>query len=156
MGINILNCFSRFGLSLAMLIACVACNAQNSVAKTELRPVSTAAATQQKSKPKLEFNYSSSLDKSDDRIIRVKGTLVGNPHTSHRIDSARLLIGNQSYEAIDIDGIDFERYFQWEDDGIIPLEIDFSIPEGTKFPKIGKDSGVIFSTVYGEYIFDCK
>lgn len=104
----------------------------------------------------MDFSMTGYVAKADDRIIRVKGSLIGTPHTSHRINSARLLIGKVSYEATDIDGIDFERYFQWEDDGIIPLEIDFSIPKGAKMPKIGKNSCIIFSTVHGDYVFDCK
>lgn len=104
----------------------------------------------------MDFSMTNYVTKADDRIIRVKGSLIGAPHTSHRINSARLLIGKVSYEATDIDGIDFERYFQWEDDGIIPLEIDFSIPKGAKMPKIGKNSCIILSTVHGDYVFDCK
>lgn len=143
-------------IPLAFLIACGACNAQSRAADTELRRTVNTGASHQNNKARMEFRMTDYVSKTDDRIIRIKGSLVGDPHTSNRINSARLLVGNQSYAAIDIDGVDFERYFQWEEDGIIPLEIDFSIPEGTKMPKPGKNSNIIFSTVHGEYIFDCK
>lgn len=137
-------------------MVCGACNAQSRVADTEIHQLADAAAAKQKNKARLEFRMTGSVAKPDDHIIRVKGSLIGDPHTSNRINSARLLVGHQSYAATDIDGVDFERYFQWEDDGIIPLEIDFAIPEGTKMPKLGKNASIIFTTVHGEYIFDCK
>ncbi|MCH5346857.1 MAG: hypothetical protein J1E63_07085 [Muribaculaceae bacterium] len=56
---------------------------------------------------------------------RVYGTLIGQPHTSNRIDEATLQVGNAVNAATDIDGVDFKRYFQWEDEGIIDVEIDF-------------------------------
>ncbi len=147
---------ARLILPFAFLIACGACNAQSRVADTELRPLAESGAAKHKNKARLEFRMTGFVAKPDDKLIRVKGTLIGDPHTSHRINAARLLAGNQSYVAIDIDGIDFERYFQWEDEGTIPLEIDFAIPEGAKMPELGKSSSIIFSTVHGDYIFDCK
>lgn len=59
-------------------------------------------------------------------LTRVYGRLSGRPHTSNRIDfiSVRPTEGKQS-ESTDIDGVDMKRWFQWEDDGIIPVEIDF-------------------------------
>lgn len=54
-------------------------------------------------------------------LTRVNCKLKGRPNTSHRIDSASL--GGKS--ATDIDGVDFNRYFQFEEDGVIPLSIDF-------------------------------
>lgn len=59
-------------------------------------------------------------------LTRVYGRLSGRPHTSNRIDfiSVRPMEGKQS-ESTDIDGVDMKRWFQWEDDGIIPVEIDF-------------------------------
>ncbi|MDE6325048.1 MAG: hypothetical protein K2M02_02645 [Duncaniella sp.] len=58
-------------------------------------------------------------------LTRVYGKVIGRPHTSHRIDGVTLNINNQSLVSDDIDGVDFKRYFQWEDDGFILLEIDF-------------------------------
>lgn len=58
-------------------------------------------------------------------LTRVYGKLVGRPHTSHRVDEATLLTGKTSFKADDIDGVDFKRYFQWEDEGEILIEIDF-------------------------------
>lgn len=54
-------------------------------------------------------------------LTRVYGKLRGRPHTSQRIDAATM----QGHAATDIDGVDFRRYFQWEDDGLIPVELDF-------------------------------
>ncbi|HBI58633.1 MAG: hypothetical protein OSJ46_08185 [Duncaniella sp.] len=58
-------------------------------------------------------------------LTRVYGKVIGRPHTSHRIDGVTLNIDNQALVSDDIDGVDFKRYFQWEDDGFILLEIDF-------------------------------
>ncbi len=58
-------------------------------------------------------------------LTRVYGKVIGRPHTSHRIDGVTLNINNQALVSADIDGVDFKRYFQWEDDGFILLEIDF-------------------------------
>ncbi len=58
-------------------------------------------------------------------LTRVYGKLVGMPHTSNRVDEATLLSGKSSFKADDIDGVDFKRYFQWEDEGEILIEIDF-------------------------------
>lgn len=58
-------------------------------------------------------------------LTRVYGRLIGRPHTSGRVDGAAFLSGKISHAATDIDGVDFQRYFQWEDDGVIPVEIDF-------------------------------
>ena len=68
-----------------------------------------------------------SVDSIDFRkdLTRVYGKLVGRPHTSNRVDAATLLAGKSSVTADDIDGVDFKRYFQWEDEGEIIVEIDF-------------------------------
>lgn len=59
-------------------------------------------------------------------LTRVYATLNGIPHTSFRIDKVVLITpAKKSYQFTDIDGIDAKRYFQWEDDGIIKIEIDF-------------------------------
>ena len=54
-------------------------------------------------------------------LTRVYGSLTGRPHTSARIDGATL----DGMECTDIEGVDLNRYFQWEDEGSIGVEIDF-------------------------------
>ena len=58
-------------------------------------------------------------------LTRVYGKFVGTPHTSQKLHGITIELKGKSYEANDIDGVDFDRWFQWEDDGIIPVEIDF-------------------------------
>ena len=100
----------------------------------------------------LMFQPTDVVYKADDGIVRIKGKLVGRPHTSDRIDGASLTINGRKYAATDIDGVDFERYFQWEDDGVIPIEIDFELPKG-KLPKVSSKSILTLKTVRGELKF---
>lgn len=58
-------------------------------------------------------------------LTRLYGKLIGRPHTSQRIDEVVLHIGTASFQGKDIDGVDFKRWFQWEEDGAIPVELDF-------------------------------
>lgn len=59
-------------------------------------------------------------------LTRVYVTLTGRPHTSYRIDYVRMILpSGKGISFTDIDGIDAKRYFQWESDGKIDLEIDF-------------------------------
>lgn len=59
-------------------------------------------------------------------LTRVYVTLTGRPHTSYRIDFVRMILpSGKDLAFTDIDGIDAKRYFQWETDGVIDLEIDF-------------------------------
>lgn len=58
-------------------------------------------------------------------LTRVYCRIVGMPHTSDRIDGVTLVSGKRTFRANDIDGVDFRRYFQWEEEGSINLEIDF-------------------------------
>ena len=59
-------------------------------------------------------------------LTRVYGTLVGRPHTSERIDELTIMTpGGKVISSTDIDGVDMKRWFQWEDDGAIEVEIDF-------------------------------
>lgn len=75
---------------------------------------------------KTRFEPVSLLVKQIDGISRLSGRLISMPHTSERIDSIVLQSRDGSLlTAEDIDGVDFGRYFQWEDEGIIDLEIDF-------------------------------
>lgn len=68
------------------------------------------------------------LDSVDFRtdLTRVYGRLIGRPHTAQRIDYVTLRTPGVVLAAQEIDGVDLERYFQWEDDGVIPVEIDFA------------------------------
>lgn len=66
-----------------------------------------------------------SIDYRED-LTRVYGALIGKPHTANRIDSLTLeLPTGEMLQCTDIDGVDMNRWFQWEDDGIIAVEIDF-------------------------------
>lgn len=58
-------------------------------------------------------------------LTRLYGRLAGMPHTAQRIDTLTIKIDNRAYGSTDIDGIDLKRWFQWEDEGEIPVEIDF-------------------------------
>lgn len=85
-----------------------------------------------------------STDNSDN-VLRIPCVLIGVPHTSSRVDSIKATVGGKIYKATDIDGIDFNRYFQWEDEAI-NIEIDFPIK---KLPAM-QDS-IYFYTVHGLY-----
>lgn len=73
-------------------------------------------------------------------LTRLYGKLSGRPHTSQRLDGAAM----DGAAATDIDGIDFKRYFQWEDDGVIAVEIDFPAPK-----QVPAHFTVTLNTVYG-------
>lgn len=90
---------------------------------------------------KLTFKVDSIDYRSD--LTRVYGRLLGVPHTSQRIDGVKFVGNGSVADATDIDGVDFRRYFQWEDDGEIPVEIDF--------PRIKKSPGlqIVFQTAVG-------
>ena len=79
--------------------------------------------------------------------IRISVCLVGIPSTSQRIDSVDLTVGDKVVKATDIDGIDFERYFQFEDEGVQLIEVDFPF-KGT-LPKTAK---LIFHTSKGDVV----
>lgn len=55
-------------------------------------------------------------------LSRVYCKAYGRPHTSNRIDRVKL---DGKITATDIDPIYFERSFQFEDEGVIILEVDF-------------------------------
>ncbi len=101
-----------------MAIATTAgCLAQKKAPK-EVRAQLTTRAT-----GSLDFIADSIEYRSD--LTRLYGRLMGMPHTSNRIDMMMLMVDNQAADATDIDGVDFKRWFQWEDEGVIPVEIDF-------------------------------
>lgn len=68
-------------------------------------------------------------------LTRIYGKLKGKPHTSERIDELILILPSGKQHALtDIDGVDLKRWFQWEDNGLIDVEIDFPvIKECNKF-----------------------
>lgn len=51
-------------------------------------------------------------------LTRVYCHVIGRPHTSMRFDKIS--------GCTDIDGVDFHRWFQFEDNGNIALELDFN------------------------------
>lgn len=83
-------------------------------------------------------------------LTRVYGKLIGRPHTSNRVDDATLLSGKKSLKANDIDGVDFKRYFQWEDEGEIVVEIDF--PATKRFNA----AQLVITTPRGESVTSVK
>lgn len=100
-----------------------------------------------------DFVISEVIYKSDDNLTRVCGNLIGRPHTSARIDGVTLKSAGAVIKANDIDGVDFERYFQWEDDGNIYIEIDFP---GYRQPRrmLGCSDGsqIVFHTAKGDLV----
>ena len=64
-------------------------------------------------------------------LTRMYGKFVGRPHIFFFFLSITLHNGSRSYAATDIDGVVFDRWFQWEEDGVIAVEIDFD-----KMPEI--------------------
>ena len=92
------------------------------------------------------------VDRMDYRsdLTRLYGRFVGRPHTSCRVDAVSLMVGKRVYTATDIDGVDFKRWFQWEDDGEIPVEIDF--------PKMKRRKAftVTVDTPRGACVFNIK
>lgn len=74
---------------------------------------------------KFEIKVTGVNNTNRDGTTRIRCDVLGYPHTSQRIDKVLLKHKGKTNEAIDIDGVDFNRYFQWEDDGVITMEIDF-------------------------------
>lgn len=86
------------------------------------------------------------VKKTDDGI-RISLCLIGIPHTSQRIDSIDLKVGERQYPANDIDGVEFKKYFQFEDEGVITIEVDF--PFKSTLPK---NAALVFHTVKGDIV----
>lgn len=84
-------------------------------------------------------------------LTRVYCRYTGRPHTSDRIDAVTLVTEERRLPGTDIDGVDFKRYFQWEEDGIINLEIDFAPVTGSD----GRTWSLEFDTVRGPVTSDC-
>lgn len=111
-------------------------------AQLPLRPTTTMNTA-------LKNRLHASVDKINnsnrDGVTRISCTLIGSPHTSSRIDSCTLIVDGEACGSLDIDGVDFQRYFQWEESGQIPVEIDF--PRRTAFKPEDK---IVFHTVAGD------
>lgn len=103
-----------------------------------------------------DFELKEIIRKSDDDLIRVCGELVGRPHTSARIDSITLKSGHGQVAANDIDGVDFERYFLWEDDGRIYIEIDFPGYKQANHAVSCRHARLVFHTAKGDLIQPVK
>ena len=58
-------------------------------------------------------------------LTRVYGKFNGRPHTSNRVDSMTMDRLLAPLPCTDLDGVDLKRWFQYEDEGTIPVEIDF-------------------------------
>lgn len=102
-------------------------------------------ATGQVNQLDAEINIIPDKSVKTDTGVRLTVCVVGIPHTSQRIDSVDLVMGSKIVKATDIDGVDFERYFQFEDQGVIMLEIDFPF-KGV----IPKTATLVFHTVKGD------
>ena len=107
-----LNRFDIIAAAIAGMFVVAALPAQAKVLKAKSTSAEGAIAMQ-----------CDSVDFRSD-LVRLYGRLTGTPHTSHRIDSVSVEYP-VSKAASDIDGVDMKRWFQWEDDGAIPVEIDF-------------------------------
>lgn len=84
-------------------------------------------------------------NKNNQNTTRITVSLISQPNTSSRIDSAHFVNGNEQLRAVDIDGVDFGRYFQWEEDGMVSVDVDF--PRRNKFVR---DAVVVLHTVHGD------
>lgn len=94
-----------------------------------------------------EFNVIPDKVTPTDDGIRISVCLVGIPSTSQRIDSVDLTVGPKVIKAIDIDGVDFERAFQFEDTGVQVIELDF--PFKGLLPK---NATLTFHTANGDVV----
>lgn len=84
-------------------------------------------------------------------LTRVYGRLIGKPHTAARIDEISITLKNgKTLKATDIDGIDLKRWFQWEDEGVVEVEIDF--------PPMKKQKGftITATTPRGDSVWTVK
>ncbi len=91
------------------------------------------------------FNILPDKSVATDEGTRLTICLVGIPSTSQRIDGIDLVDGQTVIPANDIDGVDFKRYFQFEDTGVLVIEVDFPF-KGT----ISKTVNLIFHTEKGD------
>lgn len=83
-------------------------------------------------------------------LTRVYCRASGRPNTSQRVDAVTLTVGNKAMGATDIDGVEMKKYFQFEDEGFIPLEIDFPAT------RSGRRGTLTFVTVLGTYTYNIR
>lgn len=83
---------------------------------------------------------------NSDGVTRITVRLTSLPNTASRVDSVSLYTcDGRKFSALDIDGIDFKRYFQWEETGQINVDVDFP-----RQNRLGC-SRLVFHTVYGDF-----
>lgn len=116
---------------------------KNIMAAVVLAAAATFGAVAQTSDP--GFNVISDKVVTTDEGIRITLCLVGIPSTSQRIDGIDLVNGKEVIPANDIDGVDFKRYFQFEDAGVQVIEVDF--PFKGSLPKTAT---LVFHTEKGD------
>lgn len=83
---------------------------------------------------------------NSDGVSRISCALVGIPHTSSRVDSVIAVVKGVKYKSTDIDGVDYGRYFQWEEDGVIPVDVDVK-----SIKRFTNRDSLKFYTVYGVF-----
>lgn len=109
--------------------------------------VSPVPASAQVNQLDAEFNVIPDKVTPIDEGVRISVCLVGIPSTAQRIDSVDLTVGKNVVKAADIDGVDFERVFQFEDTGVQVIELDF--PFKGQLPK---SATLTFHTANGDVV----
>lgn len=109
--------------------------------------VSPAPVAAQVNQLDAEFNVIPDKVTPTDTGVRIAVCLVGIPTTSQRIDSVDLTVGSKVVKAVDIDGVEFERAFQFEDTGVQVIELDF--PFKGQLPKTAT---LTFHTANGDVV----
>ena len=134
-----------------MAVMALICGATMSQAKM-LRGYSTSDAEVTGGRASASGVMALAVDSIDFRsdLTRVYARVWGRPNTSQRIDAATLTLGKRSRAWTDVDGIEMKHYFQFEEDGMIPLEIDF--------PAAGAErrGSLTFVTVHGTYTYHLR
>lgn len=103
--------------------------------------------------PTSKMPFTVKIDSIDFRpdLTRVYGHIYGKPNTSARIDQFYIKPDAREsqpapiveHEATDIDGFEFTHRFQWEEDGDIPVEIDFPplVKVNTYYMRVAHPNG---------------
>ena len=117
-----------------------------SVAVTLVMTVSAQQPTIKREPHPVTVDVTGINNTNSDGVTRISVKLISVPNTSSRVDSVTLVMPDgRRYTAGDIDGIDFKRYFQWEEDGQVKVDVDFPRQKRVKGAKL------IFHTVYGDF-----